>query len=157
MIDATQFENPFGFVTASCDWNRDGVDDLAVTILSWWNYAPSPINPGAVRIYLGCPATAASYGTGWFGTQRTPTLGLLLVGVADASVPLKSGATLLVAAPSTIPITIPATGWSDTDTVPNDPVLCFLDLYLQVVELDAGAVGRLSFTNGLQLRIGFDL
>ena len=53
--------------------------------------------------------------------------------------------------------TVPAAGWSDLSTVPNDPAFCFLDLYLQLIELDPGAVGHLSFTNGLQLRVGFDL
>ncbi|MSR46617.1 MAG: hypothetical protein EXS13_06085 [Planctomycetes bacterium] len=179
--DSSVLEGEFGMGTTGGDWNGDGLGDVAIGIRSWFDRS-GPVNPGAVRIYLGCPAFAASYGVGWPGTLGTPalavssnpaigatvtltadnslggaTLGLLLIGLDAASVPLHSGATLLVDVLSIVPITVPAGGFSDSDTIPDDPALCFIDFYLQVIEFDVGAVGKLSFTNGLQLRIGFDL
>ncbi len=175
-------EQEFGSRTAGGDFDGDGVGDLAIGIKNWWDYAPGPAYPGAVRWYLGCPAFSASYGAGWPGTLSTPSLtvtgapalgatitlaadnslgaattGLLLIGAAPANLPLRGGGTQLVDALYYELIPVPAAGWSDLSTVPNDPAFCFLDIYLQMLELDPGAAGHLSLTNGLQLRIGFDL
>lgn len=178
------FEYDFGHSMAGADWDGDGIPDLAIGI-PYWQDTPDGTVPtdasGIVRLYRGCPASASAYGSGWPGTLSTPalainadpalgasvtltadnsrgvaTLGLLLFGGAPASVPLSSGATLLVAAPNGIVVSIPTNGWSLTNSIADDPALCFLDVYLQLLELDPGAVGGLSFTNGLQLRIGFD-
>jgi hypothetical protein len=122
-----------------------------------------------------------SYGAGWPGTNGIPALtastdpgigttltlqignsagattpGLLFIGLGPASISLPSGATLLVAPALTIPITLLAGGTSISGLLPDDPSLCFTKLDLQGIELDPGAVGKMSFTAGLELSIGFD-
>ena len=84
------------------------------------------------------------------------TPGLLVVGSASASIPLKSGATLLVAAPNFISLTVPAGGLVLSESIPDDPTLCFTELFVQGIELDPGAIGKLAFTDGLELSLGFD-
>ena len=51
-------------------------------------------------------------------------------------------------------IPVPASGFAAKFAVPNDPALCGLNLYVQVVEGDAGASKGLSFTAGLHLLFG---
>lgn len=41
--------------------------------------------------------------------------------------------------------------------LPDDPSLYFAHVFLQLIESDPGAIGRLSFTQGVDLRCGFDL
>jgi len=181
----SEHDHEFGEALAGGDFDGDGVGDALVGALRWhdttaWLYV------GAAHLYRGCPASATSYGAGFAGTLGVPALsvsgvpalgstitlsatnslgattsGLLLVGAAPAAIPLRRGATLLVdpnVAPFSIePIVVPATGWSDVDTIVDDPALAFADFFLQVLELDPGAPGGVSLTNGLQLRIGYDL
>jgi hypothetical protein len=71
--------------------------------------------------------------------------------------PLPSGATLLVAPLLSVSITVPAGGLLLPGAVPDDPGLCFTKLFVQVIELDPGAVGNRSFSAGLELSLGFDL
>lgn len=147
-----------------------------------WHGFPITGYYGAARVYLGCPAERTSYGAGFAGTLGVPTLaasddpalgatftltadnslgaatmGVLLVGDAAVSIVQRSGATLLVDWIAVLPIAIPATGFADPVTIPADPALCFLDLFLQIVELDGGAVGGLSWTQGVELSVGFDV
>ena len=170
----------FGEAVAGGDWNGDGIGDV-VAGASDWHDADFEYE-GAVFVYLGCPAFSQAYGTGWPGTLGTPaiaatgppivgqaititasnslgatTSGALLVGLDDDQFVLPSGATVLVDDPLIVPVSIPATGFSETKTLPDDPAFYFLDLFLQVVEFDAGAIGGISLTQGLQLRCGFDL
>ncbi|MSR46319.1 MAG: hypothetical protein EXS13_04535 [Planctomycetes bacterium] len=58
---------------------------------------------------------------------------------------------------TTVSVLVPANGLIYSDANPDDPALCFLEIFLQAVELDPGAIGKLSFTPGLELVIGFDL
>ncbi len=174
-------EAGFGLAVASGDWNGDGIGDLAIGIPDRVDHVTGD-RKGAARLALSCPSAAAVYGSGFAGTLGVPTLALtgepalgatvtltadnsvgattnrlLLLGFAATSVVLRSGATLLVDQPLQLPITLPAAGFVDADTLPDDPALCFLELFLQVVQIDAGAVGGLSFTQGLELRVGYDL
>lgn len=170
-----------GFAVASGDFNADGAPDF---LFGDPVYDDSSLGGpvGAVEVYLGCPAFSQSYGSGWPGTIGIPTLtlsddpalgatisidlgnslgtttpGLLVVGIASASIPLTSGATLLVDPLLFVPLTIPPGGASLTGSIPVDPTLCFTRLFVQGVEFDPGAAGLLSFTSGLELSIGFDL
>ena len=170
----------FGEPVAGGDWNGDGIGDVAIGATAW--HDADFQYEGAAYTYLGCPAFSQSYGAGWPGTLGTPGLsasndpvvgqaititatnslgattpGILLVGLDDASLVLPSGATVLVDQPMILPVSIPATGLNVAGTLPDDPAFYFLDLFLQTVELDPGAVGGLSMTQGLQLRCGFDL
>ena len=54
-----------------------------------------------------------------------------------------------------LPLSLPAGGLTLSGTVPNDPALYGFHLYLQALELDAGASKGFSFTPGLDLLLGF--
>jgi len=145
---------------------------FAINLVKW---ACSPIGPI-------CPNDSASwsnYGAGWPGTFGVPTLtassnpvvgdsvtvdvqnslgatttGFLLLGIAAANTPTALGGTILVAA-STIPsILIPTAGVSLTGTIPPDPILCGVPVYLQVLTVDSGGSAGASFTPGLRLDLG---
>lgn len=125
-------------------------------------------------------ATATNYGAGLAGTYGEPTLttrtppvsgrpcvldvsnsrqwwtvGLLMVGASSAEIPTQAGGMLLVDA--ALFDLIPFTPWSATipSTVPADPSVVGVTVYLQVIELDPGAAKGLSFTPGLALMIGW--
>jgi len=51
-------------------------------------------------------------------------------------------------------LALPAAGASLTATLPADPALGDLEIDLQVLEADAGAVKGVSFTPGLELILG---
>jgi len=178
---ATVHDHYFGAGMDGGDFDGDGIGDALVGALEWHDMT-SFIRFGAVHRYRGCPASAANYGAGFPGTLGVPaisisgvpalgasvtfsatnslgapTSGLLVVGTASASIPLRHGATLLVDPLSFELLSVPATGWVDPDTIPSDPALAFAQFFLQVLELDAGASGGVSLTGGLQLTIGYDL
>jgi len=178
---ATAHDHYFGVGMDGGDFDGDGIGDAIVGALEWHDMT-SFIRYGAVHRYRGCPASAANYGAGFPGTLGVPALslagvpalgasvtfsatnslgaptnGLLAIGSASASIPLRFGATLLVDPLSFELIAIPTAGWNDVDTIPDDPALAFTDFFLQVLELDPGAAGGVSLTDGLELTIGYDL
>src|SRR5262249_48142101 len=127
-----------------------------------------------------CAAIASGYGAGWAGTLGIPTIvaggdpvlgsgvtvtisnslgantpGLVLIGLAGASLVTPKGGTLLVAPLLWIPLTIHAGGEGLGGTLPNDPTLCGVAVDLQALELDAGASKGFSFTAGLKLLLGY--
>ncbi len=129
---------------------------------------------------LGSSAAWANYGSGFAGTfgvpslvaQNRPILGgplvldvgnslgapttaLLVLGLAQASIPTNKGGTILVAPALWIPLALPAGGLSVAGSVPNDPQLCGLAADFQALELDAGAAFGISFTAGLELHLGY--
>jgi hypothetical protein len=129
-----------------------------------------------------CPAWRANYGAGWPGKNGIPaltaqqdpevgsaididvgnslgatTVGLLFVGLQSANAPTSKGGTILVVPLFSIVLSLPAAGITLSDTLPDDPALYFLDVYLQALEADSFASKGLSFTPGLQLHCGFDL
>lgn len=177
----TAHDHYFGVGMDGGDFDGDGIGDALVGALEWHDMTGF-IRYGAVHRYRGCPASATNYGAGFPGTLGVPSLsitgvpalgasvtftatnslgastnGLLVVGTSSASIPLRHGATLLVDPLSFELIAVPAAGWSDVDSIPADPALAFTDFFLQVLELDPGAAGGVSLTDGLQLRIGYDL
>ncbi|MBL8843454.1 MAG: FG-GAP repeat protein [Planctomycetes bacterium] len=174
-----------GYSLAGGDWNGDGIGDLAYGDPLFSDFHPvgfSWTEPGRVERWLGAPAFAESYGAGWpgkngipalnaltppaFGTTvivavgnsaGLPTTGLLLVGTSTAAIPWKDGTLLVNADLASAYFPIPTLGTFLSEDIPNDPALAFVDLYVQVVEADPAASKKLSFTPGLQLRLGYDL
>jgi hypothetical protein len=129
---------------------------------------------------LGSSAAWANYGAGFPGTfgvpalvsQNRPILGgpltltvgnslgaptpaLLVVGLAQASIPTNKGGTILVAPLLWIPLSVPPAGQSLAGSLPNDPQLCGTAVDFQGLELDAGSTSGFSFTAGLELRLGY--
>ena len=82
------------------------------------------------------------------------TAGILVAGLAAASIPTTAGGTPPVDPALLTFVSIPAGGVSFSGTIPLDPGLCGLSVYLQLLELDPGASRGISFTPGLELAIG---
>jgi hypothetical protein len=123
-----------------------------------------------------CVAFARNYGSGWPGTLGVPSLmasgppvlctpitiaignssgattaAVLLVGFQPASIPTAFSGTLLVLPTFVLPFTLPASGASVPYSVLCGDEFCGLALFLQVLEVDPGASGGVSFTQGLEL------
>lgn len=147
---------------------------LAKNVAEWACNAGSPL----------CPSHSPSwsnYGAGWPGTNGVPSLGpsgsptigqpvalqignslgaattgYLLLGAAPASQATALGGTVLVAFVPALAFTlpIPASGTLLAGTVPNDPTLCGVSLYVQVIQADPNASHGASFSRGLKLDFG---
>jgi len=125
------------------------------------------------------PASASSYGTGTAGELGVPsldasappfldsdfdlivgtstssyTIGILVLGVAPQSLPVRGG-TLLVVPLMLLPIALSPGSTSFAQSLPPDELLAGATVYLQVLELDAAAPRGVSFTPGLALTPGF--
>ncbi|MFO0980863.1 MAG: calcium-binding protein [Planctomycetota bacterium] len=125
------------------------------------------------------PASWTNYGSGWPGTNGVPGLvarsnpvlcAPLEVfadnssGVATTVVFLAGdhsvhrwtpwGGTVLVLPALAVSLQAPADGLSITSTIPCDGALCGMSVFAQVLELDPGASRGISFTPGLELRLG---
>ena len=84
--------------------------------------------------------------------QDTPAV--LFAGLQPASSPGSWGGELLVIPALTLVWTLPAAGASLPAPLPGDPAWCGISLFLQVLEVDAGAAAGISNTPGLELRLG---
>jgi hypothetical protein len=171
----------FGFAVGGGDFNGDGNGDVFIGD-PYWVYPNGAFAPGTVVLYHGCPAWWENYGAGWPDKLGVPdlvaldepavgepidivldnslgglTLGLLLIGFSDASIPTSAGGTILVDQPLISPVAIPAGGLTLSDTLPDDPALYFFEVFLQALEADPFASKNISFTPGLKLHLGFDL
>ena len=156
------------------DFDGDGRTDVLIGGNNFKN------GDGIVEAWLTAVAHWKNYGAGWPGTngvpafipQKDPVVGkplkidlanslgagtpaLLMLGLSKASIPSGKGGTILVSPLLYISLPLPAGGLTLSGQVPDDPSLYGLDLYLQVIELDAGASKGLSFTRGLDLYFGF--
>jgi Tol biopolymer transport system component len=125
-------------------------------------------------------AASNSYGSGFAGTSGIPSLdcaaplrlnqpydigignslgtwtaALLLIGIEPAQLPTSFGGDLLVLPSWTQFLVIAPGGFHLTGTVPPDERLAATGLFLQALEIDAGAPRGISFTAGLELEVGF--
>jgi len=135
------------------------VRDLTVSEpeASWSNYGAG--FPGT----LGVPTLTASADP-VLGTTidvdvgnslGSATLGVVLAGFTDASIPTSKGGTLLVDQLFLVlGLPLAADGIALAAEIPADPAYCGLEVYAQVLELDDGALKGLSFTAGLELVLG---
>ncbi|MFO0981445.1 MAG: hypothetical protein U1E76_06760 [Planctomycetota bacterium] len=127
----------------------------------------------------GPPASWLNYGSGWPGTNGVPpftasgdpvlcqtvTLDLgnslgaatqcaLFIGLAPADLPTVYGGHLLLLPMTSVMLGLPAGGLALPGALPCDSALLGVSLYLQALEVDAGASRGVSFTPGLQLILG---
>jgi hypothetical protein len=150
---------------------------------AWTEVIPAGGLPGAIAIAIvSASHTAAwsNYGTGLAGTNGVPvftsqqdpvlgatitvdagnsyahpTTGLFFLGFQQANLHTGLGGDLLLIPVVVLPITFSYGGDSFTGTIPNDPALFGFEIDLQVVEADPGAMKGVSFTQGLQLLLGY--
>jgi len=125
-------------------------------------------------------ASFAHYGTGWPGTlgihellpgndpelnrhflltitnsSGVDTPGVLVIGASKASIPTSAGGTLLVDPQLVVLISIAPGGTTLDCPLPPDAANCGAELNVQVLELDPGAAGSISFSDGLELLFGY--
>src|SRR5262249_13418639 len=86
-----------------------------------------------------------------------PVNALVFLGLNHANVALPWGATFLVDLSTALRFLVPlgGSGGSLPGTVPNDPALAGLSVYLQALEYDSAVPHKLAFTPGLELHFGF--
>jgi Tol biopolymer transport system component len=124
-------------------------------------------------------ASHANYGAGWPGTLGIPdltadvdpqygatvtvdfgnswgpwTVGFLLVGLSQESLPTSKDGTLLVDLLRAVPLAVGPTGVDVETRIPFDASLCGAEIDVQGIEMDPGATKGMSFTAGLQLIVG---
>lgn len=173
-----------GDSVASGDFNADGIGDFVGgdDYYQSWNSRTGWNQVGRATTWFGCPAWWDNYGAGWPGKSGIPqfvalddpqpgflvtlqldnslgatTPGILFLGLSTANLPSGKDGTILVSPLVILPLSVPAGGLTVTGTVPPDPSLYFLNIYLQAIELDPYASKGLSFTPGLLLHCGYDL
>ena len=138
--------------------------------------------PG-LQLNLGVDGCASagwrSYGQGWPGTFGVPsfvsrddpvigqsatfdienslgadTTGFLFIGVTRLDIQTRLGGRLLLGPGASLTLAVPAGGLTLPASIPDDPALCGLSVFLQVLENDPGASHGVSFTPGLELDLG---
>jgi hypothetical protein len=168
-------KSDYGKDVAGGDFNGDGRVDV---LIGGSNFKSGD---GIAEVWTTAVANWSNYGAGWAGTNGVPALtarsnpvvgrtlkvdldnsagvstaGVLILGLAQVSIPTGKGGTLLVAPFLTVPLALPAGGLTLSGQIPDDPALYGFDLDLQALEADAGASKGISFTRGLDLNFGFD-
>ena len=124
-------------------------------------------------------ATRTHYGTGYPGRNGIPTIeprtdplrgatitldiscssglwsvAFVLVGDQAASIPTRLGGEILVASILTLPVGLSPSGGVVDAFIPDEWQLLDSLWYVQVLELDPWASHGVSFTDGLELRVG---
>ncbi|MFO0984856.1 MAG: FG-GAP repeat protein [Planctomycetota bacterium] len=134
---------------------------------------------GATYVFDMPDATWLSYGSGWPGTNGVPsftaagdpvlcttvtlnldnslgtnTTAALFIGLAQSDQPTIYGGHLLLVPTTIFLLPLPGGGLALPGSLPCDPILCGVSVFLQALEVDAGAAKGISFTPGLQLVLG---
>jgi len=133
----------------------------AMTVLrpqaSWSNYgAGFPGTNGVPAITSASdPELGTTVTVDVVNSYGQPTIGLLIVGFQQTFIHSSLGGDLLVVPSFVLPITFSFGSDSFVGALPNDPSFVSTELELQVVELDPGAAKGVSFTQGLELVLGY--
>lgn len=174
-VDPLGYQSHYGFAACGADVDGDGRPDVLIGSDDFENFH------GLLEARTTEIASWSNFGAGWPGTLGMPTItaeenpvvgqpinidisnsagvttpALLMIGVTQVSIPTSKGGTLLVSPIISILLSLPASGFTLSGNVPNDPAIYGFDAYLQVLESDHGASKGLSFTDGLDLHFGFD-
>lgn len=141
--------------TVPLPWDM-GFSTFAAVDPRWSNYGnghPGSLGvPTLVASALPLPGTTIRIDVG--NSSALATQGSLLVGLESASLQTPFDGTLLLVPTTSFAIHIAASGGQVQFNVPDDPALCGAQVFLQSLQLDAGASRQLSFSRGLQLDLG---
>ncbi|MEW6742161.1 MAG: calcium-binding protein [Planctomycetota bacterium] len=123
---------------------------------SWRNYGDGwPGTNGIPVLLLGGPPDLCGYTTLAIENSRgAETLGILFAGIWATEIPTMWDGTLLVQPQRAIVFMVPPSGAVWPFFISCDDWLCHTLLRIQVLELDPGASRGVSFSQGLELRIG---
>jgi hypothetical protein len=165
-------------VASAGDLNHDGYADVIVGAPLDDGAAN---DAGFARVYSGkdYPSLWLNYGPGWPGTLGIPTFtssadpaicstitldvgnssgsyttAAIMVGLAASYTPTMFDGILLVTPGWVISLQLPGGGFPFLATMPCDASLVGLAIFMQVLEVDAGASKGVSFSQGLELILG---
>jgi sugar lactone lactonase YvrE len=136
---------------------------IAITVIgaghdaSWANYGAGLAGTHGVPFFTSQndPILGSTITLDLGNSYGQPTSGFLILGFQQASLHTGLGGDLLLIPALLVPITFSYGANSFAGTLPNDPALYGLELDLQSIEADPGAVKGFSFTQGLQLLLGW--
>jgi Tol biopolymer transport system component len=149
--------NSPGFVPADVDTFYDVfVRTRDLTPASWLNYGSGLAGTRGVPQLTASalPQLNTTFDLLVDGSGRWYTVGLLAIGDARASVPAWGGTLLVDPVICTAIVLAPGTNAIPED-VPPEELLAADVVDLQVLQVDPGAAGGVSFTPGLELTLGF--
>jgi sugar lactone lactonase YvrE len=123
----------------------------------WTNYGAGLAGTHGVPVFTlqQDPVLGTSITLDLGNSYGQPTSGLIALGFQQASLHTGLGSDLLVIPALLVPISFSYGADSFLWSIPNDPTLFGLEIDLQAVEADPGAVKGFSFTQGLELVLGF--
>jgi sugar lactone lactonase YvrE len=136
---------------------------LAITVIgprhsaSWANYGTGLAGTHGVPFFTSQqdPVLGTSITLDLGNSYGQPTSGLIALGFQQASLHTGLGGDLLLIPALLVPISFSYGSDSFPWSIPNDPALFGFEIDLQAVEVDPGAVKGVSFTQGLQLLLGY--
>jgi hypothetical protein len=139
-----QFYNSYAIAVfrPRANWSNYGTGFLGSNGVPAFTSQANPVLGTTVTVDL-----ANSYGQ--------PTIGLLFAGFQQANLHTAWGGDLLVVPSITFPITFSYGFNSFAGALPDDPLLAGTKLDLQAIEADPGAAKGVSFTQGLELVLGY--
>jgi Tol biopolymer transport system component len=124
----------------------------------WLNYGSGYAGPHPIPVFTSdsAPVLGSTITLTFGNSSGIPVNALVFLGVHDSNVALPWGATFLVDLSTSLRFLVPlgAAGGALAGTVPSDPALAGLSIYLQALEYDAAVPHKLSFTPGLELHLG---
>ena len=136
-----------------------GAISIAVipALASWTNYGAGVPGTHGVPFFTSqqLPILGTTITLDLGNSYGQPTSGILVLGFPRASLHTGLGGDLLLIPVLLVPISFSFGANSFTGTLPSDPALLGFALDLQAVEADPGAVKGVSFTQGLELVLGF--
>jgi streptogramin lyase len=136
---------------------------IAITVIgaghnaSWTNYGAGLAGTHGVPFFTSQndPILGSTITLDLGNSLGLPTSGLLILGFQQASLHTGLGGDLLLIPALLVPISFSYGANSFIGTLPSDPAYNGFELDLQAVEADPGAVEGYSFTQGLQLLLGW--
>jgi len=124
---------------------------------SWANYGSGLAGTHGVPFFTSQndPILGSTITLDLGNSYGQPTSGILILGFQQASLHTGLGGDLLLIPALLVPISFSYGANSYIGTLPSDPAYNGFELDLQAVEADPGAVEGFSFTQGLQLLLGW--
>jgi cold shock CspA family protein len=140
--------------------DSNGTEDVFVRdhhLATWSNYGSGFPGSNGIPAYVPRwnPHLGMTLNLDLDNSSGTATVGVLFLGLQRTTIHSNSGGDLLVVPVITMPVSIPAGGASFSGAIPDDSSLGGIRIDLQAIEFDSGAAKGVSFTQGLELMLGY--